>query len=241
MLWSYTADSSKYSPLLSLCLSHSTKYSIAHYHPAKAKGLVWFLFAFSLLLAMSFSLCLLACPLFCLFPAASILFVFLSTPPHPTYLLILWVWMSSLSVFHCGIVGGGNCLSWPETEITLGTGRFILNGIVFGMQLSWIAWNLWECIGEIVWNDEDWIGLKDVVSCLWPNWTWGLSVGCTLLFVSKNVMSFLKKTGFKKNDVMWMSHWYICSVSLSNPQRQSTESIKGIWTKIELTLLGFLT
>lgn len=74
---------------LPCCLSHSTKYFIAHCHPAKAKGLVWFLFAFSLLLAMSFSL-------------SPLLFVFLSTQPHlPPHSLGVSVFTQCFSLWDC--------------------------------------------------------------------------------------------------------------------------------------------
>lgn len=144
---------------------------------------------------------------------------------------------------HCGIVGRRNCLSWPESD-RLHTGQvvIVLNGIVYRMQLSQMAWNCWECIGEIgiVWNDKDWIGLKDVVSSFWPDWTWGLWVGWTLLFVNQNVMSFSKKKLLKimtscecQTDNSVVSVLLILSVDL--------QFIERIFTKTELPLLWNMT
>lgn len=70
-----------------------------------------------------------------------------------------------------------NCLSWPESErLHPRQVAIVLNAILYTMPLSQMAWNCWECIAEIeiVWNDKDWIGLKDVASSLKLNSTWDI-------------------------------------------------------------------
>lgn len=60
-----------------------------------------------------------------------------------------------------------NCLSWPESErLRPRQVVIVLNAAVYTMQSSPMAWNCWELIAqiEIVWNDKDRVGLKDVLS-----------------------------------------------------------------------------
>lgn len=199
------------------CLSLSTKHFKGQRLTVKAKGLVWFLSPSFLLYIHVFSLCLLPC-LFCLSPPASLFYFSFHLPP-----VLLWVCVSSLVVFffYCEIVGRRNCLSWPESgEITLRRGgdcfewcSMECNAIVSnGMKLLGVHQREWN---SLEWQGLNWASEGCVVSSIWPDWTWGLRVGCGHLWV--RLLCHLY------DDIIWISDWYLCSVWRSYPQCRSAE------------------
>lgn len=120
------------------------------------------------------------------------------------------------------------------TEITLSTGGDCFEQYcVYRMQLCQMAWNCWECIGEIgiIWNDIQWIGLEDVGSSLCPDKTLGLWIGWTWFFVNQDVTSNVKNQPKKVTEiitaVVWMSAWRLCS-GCFNPQCRSAVYWKNL-------------
>lgn len=123
-------------------LFHSVSYKARHIQyycrRAKVKGLFWFLAGFSPLPAMCF-------PSVCSPPL----------PPPPP------------AAFCFSFYPQENCLSWPESKrLRPRQVVIVLNAAVYTAPSSRMAWNSCELIAqiEIVWNDKDRMGLKDVLS-----------------------------------------------------------------------------